>query len=115
MATIDEIIHATYYDKAGYGSQAYTLKHAKEKDPKIKLEDIKRYFENNIEKKGKMRGWNSFIAHAPFEEFQIDLFFFTEEALEYRIGLLIVDIFSKYISFFVPVNFISNVKLSSTY
>ena len=45
MATIDEIIHATYYDKAGYGSQAYTLKHAKEKDPKIKLEDIRRWFE----------------------------------------------------------------------
>ena len=52
--------------------------------------------EDNVEKTGKMRGWNSFIAHAPFDEFQLDLMFFTEPNLEYRIGLLIIDIFSKY-------------------
>ena len=95
MATIDEIIHATYYDKAGYGSQAYTLKHAKEKDPKIKLEDIRRWFETNIEQQGKMRGFNSYVASKPNQEYQMDLMFFTEADLEFKVGMLMVDIFTK--------------------
>ena len=45
-----------------------------------------------------MRGMNSFIADAPREEYQIDLFFFADQpvAPQLKNALLMVDIFSKY-------------------
>ena len=95
MATIDEIIDSVYHDPAGYGSMAYTLKHAKKKDPTIKLEDIRRGFENNIERTGKLRGFNSYVASKPNQEYQMDLMFFTEADLEFKVGMLMVDIFTK--------------------
>jgi hypothetical protein len=90
------IIDKIYHDPAGYGSMAFTLKHARQKDPSINMEDVKRWYSENVEKTGKMRGYNSFVAHAPFEEFQLDLLFFTEPNLEFNVGLLIIDIFTKY-------------------
>ena len=56
MTQVDDIIDKIYHDPAGYGSMAFTLKHARQKDPNIKMEDVKRWFENNVEKTGKMRG-----------------------------------------------------------
>ena len=44
-----------------------------------------------------MKGYNSFIADHFKQEYQIDLCFFNEnEDDEYKIGLVIIDIFSKY-------------------
>ena len=70
----NEIIDKIYHDPAGYGSMAFTLTHARQKDPNIKIDDVKRWYSENVEKIGKMRGYNNFcLAHAPFEEFQIYL------------------------------------------
>ena len=46
-----------------------------------------------------LRGYNSFIASEPYEEFQMDLFFINDlDNQDYKIGLLMVDIFSKYMT-----------------
>ena len=95
MDTIDEIIDSVYHDPAGYGSMAYTLKHAKNQDPTIKPEDIRNWMEKHIENKGKMRGFNSYVASRPNQEYQMDLMFFTEADSEFKVGMLMVDIFTK--------------------
>jgi hypothetical protein len=41
----------------------------------------------------------SYIASAPYDEFQIDLMFFSDlEDQKYRNALLMIDIFSKFVS-----------------
>ena len=92
----NEIIDKIYHDPSGYGSMAFTLKHARQKDPSITMEDVKKWYSDNIERIGKQRGYNSFVASEAYEEFQLDLMVFTEPDLEYKMGLLIIDIFSKY-------------------
>ena len=48
----------------------------------------------------KPRGEKSFVAPAPYWEYQIDLFFISKNDLEnfqkFRIGLVLIDIFTKY-------------------
>ena len=59
-----------------------------------------------LSRKRKPRGQNSFIAHHAFFEFQLDLFFISNNDLEnqkFRVGLLLVDIFSKYAAV-IPIN-----------
>ena len=70
-----EIIKKIYEDPAGFGSKKETLSNAREKDKTIKMEDINTFFEKYVERKKQLKGWNSFIAHEPFEEFQVDSFF----------------------------------------
>ena len=48
----------------------------------------------NIEKKKQLRGFNSFVASRPFQEFQVDLFFMGN--VKFSVAMLIVDIFTKY-------------------
>jgi len=91
-----DIIKKVYYDPAGYGSMATTLADARKKDKSITLADVKEFFSKNVEKKTGYTGFNSFMANKPYEEYQIDLMFFTEPDLEYKVGLLLVDAFSKY-------------------
>ena len=58
---------------------------------------LKKYFETHKVRKTNLRGYNSFIANKFRDEYQIDLCFFNEnEDDEYNIGLVIIDIFSKY-------------------
>ena len=40
------------------------------------------------------RGYNSFVAYTPYEEFQVDLFFMPDQ--KYKVGMMMVDIFTKY-------------------
>ena len=99
MTSKQDIIKNVYYDKSGFGSLKTTLQDAKEKDPSIKMEDVKHFFAKNVEEKRKTRGQNSFIAPHAFYEFQIDLFFISNDDLEnqkFRIGMLCIDIFSKF-------------------
>lgn len=70
------------------------------------MDDINKFFRENVEQKRKPRGQNSFIAHHAFFEFQLDLFFMSNNDLEnqkFRVGLLLVDIFSKYAAV-IPIN-----------
>ena len=61
MTSKQDIISNIYYDRAGFGSRAQTLKDSREKDVSITKEDIEEFFKKNVEDKRKMRGENSFI------------------------------------------------------
>ena len=90
-----EIIDKVYQDF--YGSIKQTYEEAKKIDPTIKYDDIKKYFETTKVRKTNLRGYNSFIANKFRDEYQIDLFFMNDEPNdEYKIGLLVIDIFSKF-------------------
>ena len=99
MTSKQDIIANVYYDKSGFGSLKTTLEDAKKKEPTIRMEDVKQFFSKNVEEKRKTRGQNSFIAPHSFWEFQIDLFFISNDDLQnqkFRIGMLCLDIFSKW-------------------
>ena len=91
-----DTISKVYNDPAGFGSITNTLKDARKRDNTITIGHVKEWFSKNVERKTGYRGYNSFIAKKAYEEFQVDLCFFTEPDLEYNVGLLAVDTFSKY-------------------
>ena len=93
-----EIIANVYYDRSGYGNRAQTLKESREKDKTITEDDVEEFFKNNVEEKRKQRGVNAFVAPYASHTFQVDLFFISKKDLEnqkFRIGLVLVDVFSK--------------------
>ena len=99
MTSKQDIISNIYFDRSGFGSRAQTLKDSREKDATITTEDVEEFFRKNVEEKRKPRGENSFVAPHSFFEFQLDLFFISKKDLEnqkFRIGLVLIDIFSKY-------------------
>ena len=58
-------------------------------------------FLKNVEQKRKPRGQNSFVAPHAYYEFQIDLFFISNDDLpnqKFRVGMLCIDIFSKWMT-----------------
>ena len=91
MNSKQNIISSIYYDRSGFGSRATTLQDAKTTNASITKEDIEEFFKNNVEKKRKPRGENSFVApHAHFE-YQVDLFSINKNDLirqKFRIGLV---------------------------
>jgi hypothetical protein len=100
----DEIIASIYYDPSGYGSILNTAKEAKQKDKTITLEDVKKWFNKNVEQKTNHSGQNSYVASKPYEEFQMDLFFINDlENQKMKVGMLIIDIFTKYLVV-IPLN-----------
>ena len=60
------------------------------------MSDVKTFFEDYVEKKKQQKGFNSFIApHAKYE-YQVDLFFINDVPNQrYKVGLLMIDVFSK--------------------
>ena len=99
--TKDEILSFIYLDPAGYGSVAETYKEARKKDKSITMQDVKEFISKHQEQKKQLRGYNSFIAHAPKEEYQIDLFFIPKKDFPNETfigGVIAIDIFTKFIS-----------------
>ena len=99
MSDKNKITSDIYFDRSGLGSIATTFKDAKAKDKSITLVDVKAWFEKNIDRKKPMSGFNSFIAPYAYYEYQVDLFFITNNDLKnqkFRIGLVVIDIFSKF-------------------
>ena len=93
----DNIIAKIYFDPAGYGSVNQTLKEAKAYDNTITYDYVKDWIARHTERKTNLKGFNSFIASEPHEEYQMDLMFFTDlKDPTYIGGLLMVDVFSKY-------------------
>ena len=52
MADKQKIINDIYFDRAGFGSKANTLKDAREKDKSITMADVEKFFRENVEVKG---------------------------------------------------------------
>ena len=104
MSKID-LITKVYYDPAGFGSLKQTLEDAKKHDSTITAKDVKDWKDKNVQRTTQLRGDNSFIASKPYEEFQMDLCFFNDLKPKDFVGaLLMVDIFTKYISVIPIVN-----------
>ena len=80
----NEIISKIYYDPAGFGSVKQTYLEARAKDPSIKYEDVKKWLHKEVEQKKQLKGYNSFIANEPKEEYQIDLFFLKKSVFQLR-------------------------------
>ena len=72
------------------------MKDAKKKDKHITLEDVKVWRSKNIEQTKNLKGYNSFVAQKPYEEFQMDLAFFDMKDPVYIGALVMIDIFTKY-------------------
>ncbi|MCR9134318.1 MAG: transposase family protein, partial [bacterium] len=86
-----------YYDQAGFGSIATTYKDAKKKDASITMQDVKEWFQENVERKKQLSGYNSFIAPESFWEFQFELFFINDlPNQKFKVGTIMIDVFSKY-------------------
>ena len=69
----NKIISEIYHEC--YGSIKDTFVDARKKDKSITYDYVERYFENKFTRKTNLKGYNSYIASEPFEEFQMDLFF----------------------------------------
>jgi hypothetical protein len=97
----DNIISDAYYSESGYGSIKSVLKDAREVDPNITYNDVKKWMDENVDRLKHMRGRNSYIAPEAGYEFQVDLFSYDfKQPKDLTIplyGLLAIDSFSKYV------------------
>ena len=82
MSDKDKIISDIYYDRAGFGSVATTYKDAKIQDATITMQDVKEWFQENVERKKQLSGYNSFIALNAEFEYQLDLLCISKNYLE---------------------------------
>jgi hypothetical protein len=102
MGDKQNIISDVYFEKSGFGSKKATLDDAKQKDKTITMADINEFFRKNVEQKKQLRGYNSFVAPEHGYEYQVDLFFIGKkrdsdlENQKFKIGMVMIDIFSKY-------------------
>ena len=92
-----DIINNIFYDRSGFGSIATTYKDVKQKDSSITLNDVKEWFQRNVEQKKQLRGQNSFIPKEPYWEYQFDLFFVNDiPDQKFKVGVAMLDIFTKF-------------------
>ena len=70
----NKIISQVYNDPLGFGSNRNTLKDARKLDPIITLQDTIKWKESNVERTTQLKGYNSYIAKGPYEQYQIDIF-----------------------------------------
>ena len=97
MSEKEKTISSVYHEF--FGSIKNTFLDAKKKDNTITYDDVKKWFDKSFVRKTNLGGFNSYVAQHPNEEYQMDLFFINDlENQEYKIGLLIVDIFCKYLT-----------------
>ena len=66
-----EIIKRVYTDEAGYGSKKETLDDARQVDNSITMNDVNEFFTKYKERKTNLRGYNSYVADAAYEEFHV--------------------------------------------
>ena len=72
----EKIIKQVYENKElGYGSVKDTYKQAVQKDPDIRLADVKNYLDKleHRQTQFKYKGFNSFVSPHPLFEFEVDL------------------------------------------
>jgi hypothetical protein len=66
-----EIIGKVYKSMHGYGSNAQTLAQARNYDRTIQLKDVVKWKDDNLQRKIKLKGMNSFVANKPKQEYQM--------------------------------------------
>ena len=105
----ERIIEDVFGRYANIGSVEKTWREAREIDRRISRQDVKNWKERNHEKLTNLRGYNSYVAKKPREEYQLDLMFF-ENLKErdagtrrkkpdlYNAALLMIDVFSRYVA-----------------
>ena len=99
----EKIIKEVYEDKEqGFGSIKDTFKQAVRKDPRIKLDDVKKYLDKQSFRQTQFtyKKFNSYISPGPMFEFEMDLVDFTKKAKEndgFRYGLVAIDNFTKFV------------------
>ena len=86
----NKVIEKVYNDPLGFGAIKNTLEDARKIDNTITLQDAIPWKENNIERKTQLKGYNPFITHKPFEEFQVDVCFMHGDSHKYNVALLMV-------------------------
>ena len=59
MSNKNDVISKIYYDKSGYGSIKTTFEDARKKDKTITMEDVKEFFDKNVEREKNKRGARS--------------------------------------------------------
>ena len=82
IMTKDEILNFIYFDPAGYGSVKQTYTEARKKNKSLTIKDVEDFIDKHVEQK-QLRGYNSFIAHGPKEEYQVDLLFLPKKRFSY--------------------------------
>ena len=90
--TKEETIAKIYNDLSGFGSIKQTFDEARKKDKTITLNDVKAWKENNIVRKTNLKGYNSYVAAEPREEYQVDPFYVNLGEQKFKYGMLAVDI-----------------------
>ena len=99
MNSKEDIISKTYFDKSGFNSIKNTFNDVRKIDKTITLDMVQSWFRGNVEKKTQLKGYNSFVAPYPYYEFQFDLFFMVDlDNQEFKIGALMIDIFTRYLA-----------------
>ena len=91
-----KIMSDVYYDLGGFNSAKEQLNDARLNDKSITMDDIKEWRKENIEETKQLKGYNSFVAEKPYEEFQMDLAFFDMDDDKYIGALVMIDIFTKF-------------------
>ena len=97
----ETILRQIYYDtEHGFGSICETYKQAVKLLPDVTLSDVKELLSKQESRQLKAhRGFNSYVAHEPLQEIQIDLADFTKSADAnngFRYAFVAVDVLSKY-------------------
>ena len=92
----EQVISAAYYNvRTGYGSIAHTLKQAREVEPSIKREDVKRFLDRQeVRQRKRPNRYNSFIPNGRLDQIQIDLADFGARA-PVRYAFVAIDSFTK--------------------
>ena len=93
----DDLLRSVFYDvRRGFGSQAATLKAAREQNPSVTLADVKDFLGRQELRQAKRSParYNTWVPKAPREEFQIDLMDFGMKTVP-RYAFVAVDIFTK--------------------
>ena len=80
-----QIIRSIYYDsESGFGSINDTYQQAKKVLSSITYNDVKEFLERQKSRQTKpYKGFNSYVAHEPLQEIQIDIADFTRSVKEH--------------------------------
>jgi hypothetical protein len=97
----DQLIRQVYYDvDTGFGSIGDTYRDAKKILNTITYNDVKDFLERQKSRQTKpYRGFNSYVAHDPLQEIQIDIADFTRSVKDndgFRYCFVAVDVFTKF-------------------